>query len=372
MPSTKTQRWLDLLSFLLGRRVPVPVEEIMEQIPAYAAKWRDGSDTDRATARRTFERDKDDLRALGVPLEPVDYSVGGGIEQYEGYRIAHRDFYLPYLRLITDDDAAHRPQSGGPYRGLPSLELSVAEAELAMEALRRAAETPAFPFASDASTALRKIAFDLDPERFPGDPVVWVERPGASELLGRLRVLSAALLARKRVTFAYHGIHRGRVTQREVAPYGLFFQRDWYLVGMDAGAEAIRIFRVSRMEEVKQNPRAPKSPDYEVPEDFTLRHHLDLRAWELGEDETLTADVRFNFPLSLHMERNREGELIRSESDGGAVRRFRVARADPFLRWILSLAGEAEIIEPEELRAEFKEMAGRVASLYTDLVVTDG
>src|SRR5690606_36423683 len=97
MPSTKTQRWLDLLSFLLGRRVPVPVEEIMERVPAYAAKWRDGSETDRATARRTFERDKDDLRSLGVPLEPVEYSIGGGLEKYEGYRVAHRDFYLPYL-----------------------------------------------------------------------------------------------------------------------------------------------------------------------------------------------------------------------------------------------------------------------------------
>lgn len=372
MASTKTQRWLDLLSFLLGRRVPVPVEEIMEKVPAYAEKWRDGTETDRATARRTFERDKDDLRGLGVPLEPVEYSVGGGIEQYEGYRIAHQDFYLPYLRLIEDDAASEPPQSGRPYRGLPSLELTVAEAELALEALRRAAETPAFPFAGDAETALRKIAFDLDPERFPGDPVVWVERPGAREVLGRLRVLSAALLARKQVTFAYHGIHRGRVTEREVAPYGLFFQRDWYLVGLDAGAGAIRIFRVSRMEEVKQNPRAPKSPDYVVPQDFALRDHLDLRAWELGEDETLTVDVRFRFPLSLRMERNREGELIRSESDGGAIRRFQVARPDPFLRWILSLAGEAEIIEPEEMRADLGEMAGRVASLYTEQAVTNG
>ena len=371
MPSTKTQRWLDMLSFLLGRRVPVSVEEIMARIPAYAEKWRDGSETDRATARRTFERDKDALRALGVPLEPVEYSVGGGIEQYEGYRIAHRDFYLPYLHLIAEEAAEASPHPARPYRGLPSFDLTAAEAEVALEALRRAAEAPAFPFADDASSALRKIAFDLDPERFPGDPVVWVERPGAREVLARLRILSRALLARKRVTFAYHGIHRGRVTDREVDPYGLFFQRDWYLVGVDASAAAVRLFRVSRMDDVKQNQRAPKSPDYEVPEDFSLQNHLDLRAWELGEDETLNVDVRFHFPLSLRMERNREGELIRSEPDGGAIRRFQVARPDPFLRWILSLAGEAQIIEPEELRTELREMAERIALLYNDMAVTD-
>lgn len=369
MPPTRTQRWLDLLSYLLGRRVPVPVEQIMEELPAYAEKWVDGDATSRATARRTFERDKDDLRRLGVPLEPVPYTVGGGVDQYEGYRIAHRDFYLPYLRLISGDTGEiEAPPGRGPrpYLDVPSLDLSPSEAELALEALRRATTIPAFPFADEATSALRKLAFDLDPERFPGDPVRWVEPPGAREVLARLRVLSGALLGRKRVRFAYHGIYRGRVTQREVAPYGLFFQGDWYLVGRDDVADGIRVFRVSRMEEVIVNNKAPKSPDYAIPEDFSLRDYLDLRAWELGEEEAIETEVRFRFPLSVRVERNREGEKVREEEDGAVVRRFRVARPDPFLRWILSLAGEAEILSPAELREDLQEMARRVEALYAD------
>jgi hypothetical protein len=37
---TKTQRWLDLIAYLLGWRLPVSVEEIMEHVPAYAERWR--------------------------------------------------------------------------------------------------------------------------------------------------------------------------------------------------------------------------------------------------------------------------------------------------------------------------------------------
>jgi proteasome accessory factor B len=364
---TKTQRWLDLLSFLLGRRVPVPVEQIMEQVPAYAEKWVEGDETARASVRRTFERDKDELKALGVPLEPVPYTVGG-TEEYEGYRVAHRDFYLPYLRLLAAEGDVERPGPPAPvprpYPGVPGLDLSPTEAEAALEALRRATEIPAFPFAAEAASALRKLSYDLDPERFPADPVLWVERPGSAEVLARLRRLSDALLARKRVRFVYHGIHRGRTSERLVAPYGLFFQGDWYLVGRDEDAEAIRIFRVSRMEEVVPNPQAPKSPDFALQEGFSLREHLDRKAWELGEEETETVEVRFRYPLSVQVERNGEGEWVRDEAECGAVRRFTVSRPDPFLRWILSLAGEAEILTPPELAEELRAMAREVAALY--------
>ena len=99
MPPTKAQRWLDLLALLLGRRIPLTVEEIMERVPAYAGRWGTGEATAQAAARRTFERDKDDLRGLGIPLEPVLYTLSFGGEQVEGYRLAHGEFYLPYLKL---------------------------------------------------------------------------------------------------------------------------------------------------------------------------------------------------------------------------------------------------------------------------------
>jgi proteasome accessory factor B len=360
---TKTQRWLDLIALLLGRQIPLAVEEIMERVPAYAEAWRTGDATAQASARRMFERDKDELRKMGIPIETVRYEINYGREALDGYRITRRDFYLPYLRVVAEGGGAGEEEPGRPYSGLPGVELEPSDAHLALEALRRVEQLPAFPFAEEARSALRKLTFDLDAERYPGAPVVWVERPGAREVLESLRILSDALLSRKRVRFLYHGIYRGEATERDVAPFGLFFHRDWYLVGHDAARDAARVFRVSRMESLQANARSPKRPDYEIPSDFDLRAYVDRSAWELGE-EAIPAEVLFHFPASVWASRNAEGELVEERSGGAAVRRFSVSQVNPFLRWLLSLAGDAEILSPPELREEYLAMAAETAVLH--------
>ena len=128
-----------------------------------------------------------------------------------------------------------------------------------------------------------------------------------------------------------------------------------------------------RMGALEPNTKMPKQPDYEIPPDFHLRDHLDRSAWELGaEDEAVEAEVRFRFPLSVWAARNGEGELVREEEGGGSVRRFRVTQPNPFLRWVLSLAGEAEILSPPELAEGLGAMAREVAALYDREVVANG
>jgi proteasome accessory factor B len=362
---SKTQRWLDLIALLLGRKLPLSVEEIMERVPAYSAGWATGSPTPQASARRMFERDKDELRRMGVPIETVRYAISFGNEELEGYRIIRQDIYLPYLKILAAEPGAGAPPHPRPYPALPEVELRAEEASLAIEALRLMEGVPAFPFAAEARSGLRKLAFDLPTEALQGPSVLWVERPGTRELLERLRLLSDALLARKIVRFTYDGIHRGVTTEREVAAYGLFFQRDWYLVGHDASRGEIRVFRVARMDSVVPDSRAPRAPDYEIPADFALESCLHRSPWELGDlSEVIEADAHFRFPLSLWAERNGEGERIEERPDGSAVRRFRVAQSNPFLRWVLGFAGEVEILGPPELVNEYREMAERVAALY--------
>src|SRR4051812_28061776 len=97
---TKLQRWLDLIAYLVGRRLPVEVDELMEKIPAYSESWRDGDAPAQASVRRMFERDKDELRRLGIPIQTVKYNVNYGIDEIEGSRIDRKDFSLPYLKVI--------------------------------------------------------------------------------------------------------------------------------------------------------------------------------------------------------------------------------------------------------------------------------
>ena len=106
---SKVQRWPDLIAYLIGRHFPVPVEELMERLPAYARDWRSGGETVRASVRRKFERDKDELREMGIPLETVTYSINYGREEAQGYRITKKNLYLPYLRLLRKEARSGRP-----------------------------------------------------------------------------------------------------------------------------------------------------------------------------------------------------------------------------------------------------------------------
>ncbi len=365
---SKTQRWLDMISYLVGRRMPVVVEEIMVNVPAYAEKWGSGSEKDRVAVRRAFERDKDELRKMGIPLETVQYTIHGN-ETVEGYRITRRDFYLPYLRLLSEEPdgrATPRTSSYSDPARVDTVELHPEDASLALDALRLMERLPDFPLASEARSASRKISFDLGQDGLRDLPVLFADRASASATLEKMRTLSDALMARKRVRFRYRGVSRDEVTDRDVAPYGVFYRGDWYLVGHDALRDAVRVFRVARMQDLLPNTSRPATADYQVPAGFDIQSYLNRQPWELGgdEDPVIEADVYFSFPRSLWAERNRTGELIERGSDGGSVRRFRVRQVNPLLRWVLGMAGEADVLGPPELRREYLSLAERVAAAH--------
>jgi len=368
---SKTQRWLDLIAFLVGRKVPVEAEQIMEAVPAYAEKYLEGDDRARESVRRMFERDKDELRAEGIPIETVPLSLHYGAEKVQAYRLSNRDFYLPYLKLVGEagQGAPGSIGTSDPPTRDPRMEISEAEVGLLRDSLSRVSWVPSSPLKREADSALRKLTFDLDPSlRAPTlDRVLYVDRPGSEEIRTRVRALSGALHARKRVSFTYHGIHRGEETERDVAPYGLLFQRGhWYLIGNDQTRDAIRVFRLGRMEEPRVNTKAPKTPDYEIPGGFSLEEYRLRDAWALGstEDVTLEARVRFEFPTSLWADRNGYGALVEELEDGAQVRSFEVRQVSPFLRWILSMEGRARVVEPTELAEGLRMLAREVLAVY--------
>ena len=366
---TKLQRWLDVVAFLASRRYPVSTEELWSNVPAYAAGV-DGSKQEKQRVRRTFERDKDELRELGIPIETVQYSINH--EQSSGYRLARRDFHLPYLRILREaegtrpagvDRGTSPPRAGGA--GV--FEISEGEAAAALDGLRTLAAIPAFPLARAARSAFRKLAFDLEPDAIAEVPVVYADDPEAVATRDVLHVLADAVRRRKELTFRYQAISSGTEEERRAHGFGLLFQHGrWYLVAHDLDRDGMRMFRAGRMNDVALNTRSPGTPDYEVPSTFSLDDYAGRKAWELGAEteEGTEATVRFRFPRSLWAERNAHGELIEEEEDGTQLRRFVVHRSGPFLRWVLSLAGDARVESPPELRDEFRTLAARVAELH--------
>lgn len=291
------ERLLNLLAFLLTSSRPVTADEIRYQVAGY------GGSSDEAF-HRMFERDKDLLRGIGIPLELSDGN-GWGIEP--GYVIDPDAYRIPDPGLTDEERAA-----------------------LALAA--RVVRLGGGPAAPEALLKLGGVG--------PG---------GGSEPLGadlgsaadRLGDLFAAVTERQELGFDY----RGR--RREVRPYGLAHRRGhWYLVGgVDDGT---RVFRVDRMSRLSVG----SSQDAFIrPDDFDLRAEIDAQPWEAGSDETIVATVEFDPEMAWWAART-----LRVEHRSGPLTvELPVANVDAFIGWILSFDDKAEVKEPPELRRQVVE-----------------
>lgn len=359
--SSKLPRLTDLLTTLLARRYPASFEDIARDVPAYALK---GQAHD--ARMRMFERDKDELRAFGVPLDTVTNDDG----EVAGYQIRAKDFYLPYLYLAAGQHAsAAQPRrlNRYGYQSLPQLSFEPDELELVGAAARRAQKLGDPSLSADATSALRKLAFDLPLDATsPEDPHIVVHDHVDERTL---QLLNDALLRRKRITFRYRGMTRDDESSRSAEPYGLFFLGShWYLVAHDTERDALRNFRVSRMADVRVNAAKAQSPDYEIPDTFRLREHARSRqAWELGDGDSIDAEVDFSGTSGAAAAASHLGTPVSGDHDspsGALRRRFTVRRLDSFARWLLSFAGAAIPVSPPELVVEYSSQLQRTRALY--------
>jgi proteasome accessory factor B len=339
---------MDLVTALLARKYGATLDELRDLVPGYS---RGSSDT----VRRAFERDKDELRALGIPID----TVGALGEAETRYLIGADRFYLPYLGVVTPRGlkAPRRVDRYG-YRALASCNFTDDEFALLADAAARVAECGDPTLADDVAHALRKLALDVRPLTLAATPGIALQTPLAAADPAMLASLGEALLARKQVTFTYYGIERDETEQRVVLPYGLAFTSGhWYLHALDPSRGAVRRFRVSRMQRVVVNRRNPGSQDYEIPVDFRLADRaVPVPAWALGDESLVVVEVRFG---------PRNGAVRAARALGSAVRgapditRFRVRRREVFLRWLLGLGGDAVPVSPPDIVRGYRELAER-------------
>jgi proteasome accessory factor B len=346
--SPKIQRWVDLLAALLARRQPATFEELSRDVPAYL-----NGQQSKAARMRMFERDKDELRAFGIPIMSVLSADG----ETHGYKLPPTDFYLPYLALLAEHGGAKpkRVDRWG-YRALQTLAFEPDELSAVADAAARVAQLGDPHLAADAEAAMRKLAFDLPVDGARAERNVHVADGGDRVDATTFGVLSDALVHRKLVHFDYHAMGADARSRRSVEPYGLFFlSGHWYLVGRDRDRDGLRNFRVSRMSAIEANDARTQTPDYEIPPTFNLRDHARSRhSWELGENGGVVALVEFRGASGATQAAARLGEPVKGYDQR---RRFQVSRRDAFARWLLSFAGEAVPIEPASVVEDFQILA---------------
>src|SRR5437867_10235745 len=164
---TKTERWLNLIAFLLDHHYPVTREEILSQVEDYKSAWVGGDEKTRESVRRKFERDKSELKGLGVVLEPQKQKVmadHAGLE-VEAYLLRPKDFYLPYLEVRTGGPKRRPPPR---HYHLPSVTLDAADVPLLRRAAEPVARLAATPPGAPARPARRRRPFD-PPGPAPGE-----------------------------------------------------------------------------------------------------------------------------------------------------------------------------------------------------------
>lgn len=291
------ERILNLLAFLLTAGRPVTADEIRFTVAGYE------HDSDEAF-RRMFERDKDLLRSLGVPmrLQAVD-----AWEVEHGYVIPSDEYALADPGLTDEERAA---------------------LWLAAHMVRLGGQSP-------DPAAIFKLG---------GAPVGATGEPLAADLgpdAAHLAELFGAVTERRKVRCTY------REVPRVLDPYGLVHRRGhWYLVAGQEGTEP-RPFRLDRMEaiEVDDRPGAFRRPAH-----LRVADVLAEAPWEAGSEE-VDVVVRFDPEVAWWARRRLTTRATLSEDDdGGLTARFPVARPDSFIGWVIGFEDHAEILEPCSMR----------------------
>ncbi|OMH33012.1 YafY family protein [Tersicoccus sp. Bi-70] len=259
MAPKRTERLLNLLIALLERRQGYSKEELRRVIPPYATAGDEAFE-------RMFERDKADLRDLGLPLESFsDDSYFDADLHTVRYRIDPHRYRLPAVRFSTDESAV---------------------LNLASRMWQQAS------LSSAAGRAVRKLsARGVDPDRdvlLGVEPRIRATEPAFGPLLD-------AIVRRRPVSFGYQRPEADAPRTRRLQPWGIGNRfGHWYVVGHDEDRDAERTFRLSRM----TTPVVTRPGSYAIPAGFTVADALATLV-QRAPSETATIAARPGTALSL-------------------------------------------------------------------------
>jgi proteasome accessory factor B len=314
---SKVERLMNLVIALLSTRTFITAERIRETVSGYV-----DSASDEAFSRM-FERDKNELRDLGIPLET------GRVSQFdptEGYRINREAYALPAVELTADEAAAVAVAT--QLWESPEFITATQGALLKLKAAGIEIE------AADATMAITSTA-------------ALPSMRGSEEVLG---ILLSAIDSRHAVQFAHRSARSEPYVTRTVEPWGVVTNKGrWYLVGHDRDRDDVRTFRLSRIgAEVKAigPPGAVQRPD-----GTDLRQIVERAVGEfpsIGRAKVWVADDR---ATALR----RRATVIGARTLGGRAGEeieLDIGMMDRLAREVASYGPDAVALEPEALRAD--------------------
>ena len=313
---TRTERLLNLVIALLAARSPVSRRVIQEGVAGYDPT------ASTSTFERMFERDKDELRAMGIPIETIADAHG----EVQGYLIDSSEYRAREVSFDGEELAA---------LNLAALVWDNAVLE------------------STAITAIRKIE-SMSPSTSRSSSMPGAE--GTSTTFGHVSAQEAALLPLMRavrdklvVRFNYRKPGSSEVDKRSVEPWSLYSRQGrWYLNGLDLERNAERLFRISRIEGAVTVTATAASE----------RTGASGTMQDTPTEDDVTALVRIPEGVGAELRRHRTSTLVHADTfsitDGEHRLLELLWRADPGV----------QILGPEDLVAAFESGLSELESAH--------
>lgn len=307
----KLDRLLNLVAALLDTSVPLTAEELRTRVPGYP----EGDDA----FHRSFERDKDDLRELGIPLETVV------VEHHEQPRSAYT---IQRSRYELRDPGFELDELAAIHLAATTIQLEGLDPDDVEEGLRKLGGL------GPTGAARAGTAADAGPV-------------GALPVPDPLLDLFEAVVERREVSFPY----AGGDGERHVRPYRLQFERGrWYLTGHDTDRDDKRSFRLDR---ITGGVTSGEPGGFDPPDDVG---GVQLRPWELGEGDPTPCRVLLDPGVAKSvLVEHPDLHVVERRDDGTTVVELAVRNPVALRNFVVTMLDHAEVLEPPELRAAVLE-----------------
>ncbi|WP_460604127.1 helix-turn-helix transcriptional regulator [Jatrophihabitans fulvus] len=314
MAARRAERLVNLVICLLSTRQFLGAERIRHAVPGYEPA--DGTAATDEAFKRMFERDKAELRELGIPLETGRNSH---FDSEDGYRIRRGEYELPPIEFDADEAAAV---------GLAArLWQSATLGEPARQALIK----------------LRAAGSDVHADDAPGAlPQLDASDPSLPALLDAARTSTV-------VRFEHVKAGSDEPMVRTVEPWGvLSWRRRWYVAGLDRDRGEPRSFRLSRITGPVRTVGGPGA--FERPRDVDLVAMVADVSWD-----DRTARVRVAGRGAGELRRLAQTAEPVPDDDGASVLSINYSDTDWLARTVAAAGSAARVLDPPDLVAAVVE-----------------